>query len=278
MSLSTNMLRVLLAKGVDPETILEVSEAAEAERAAEEEARREKRREGNRRRQKAWYDRNVRNNEDNAVIAQDNDDNGVMRHEDREDGAAKKVLEPKKNPSGITTSSTPSGSQVPSPSKPRRFDWPADFQDRFWAAYPRHTDRKKAMVALRRIWAADRVSFDALMAGCHRLASAGIEDRFVPHPTTWLNNERWADEMPARGRPNGRASPTSSTPSFWANDAADANLELNGGNRDTGPFDTDHGSWTGPGREADSGSDWTVSQPSGGDPRRLPTLRVVGRS
>ncbi len=41
MSLPISTLRILLSKGVDADTILEVAEAAEAERAAADEARRE---------------------------------------------------------------------------------------------------------------------------------------------------------------------------------------------------------------------------------------------
>src|SRR5262245_35097943 len=143
MSLPTSMLRVLLSRGIDHDTIVEMSALADAEEAARqadleaaEEAKREKRRESNRRRQKAWYDRHVRGEKDNSVIAESNQDNGVRSVKTVRQDEQKKVLEPKKNPTGIITSSTPSGSQVSSPSKPRRFAWPADGFETFWAAYP----------------------------------------------------------------------------------------------------------------------------------------------
>ena len=75
-----------------------------------------------------------------------------------------------------------------------------------------------------------------------------------------------------------RQAPRSVTADLWAADAASAHHELNGGTREQRPFDTEHGAWSDPSGSADGGPDRTLSQPFGGDPRRLPALRVVGRS
>lgn len=66
--------------------------------------------------------------------------------------------------------------------------------DAWWRAYPRRVGkgaaRKAYLAARRKIEAAD------LMAATIKAATAmlKIEERFRPHPATWLNGERWADE------------------------------------------------------------------------------------
>lgn len=73
----------------------------------------------------------------------------------------------------------------------------ADFA-RFWAAYA----RKDAKPAARKAWVkAARVHGAALLIAEARRwadlwAAAGTERRYMPHPATWLNGERWADEPP----------------------------------------------------------------------------------
>lgn len=69
--------------------------------------------------------------------------------------------------------------------------------DRFWVAYP----RKVAKGAARKAWAtAVKNGADpehvitAAAAHRNRHAAARTETRFIPHPATWLNSERWDDE------------------------------------------------------------------------------------
>lgn len=67
---------------------------------------------------------------------------------------------------------------------------------RFWSIYPRHTNKKKA--------------FDAFVKKCtdetvlQKMLSAIVEQKeteqwqnikYIPHATTWLNGERWEDEI-----------------------------------------------------------------------------------
>lgn len=66
--------------------------------------------------------------------------------------------------------------------------------DAFWATYPRRVAKGQA----RRAWAtaakkhdADKI-LEAVSVFAVRVAHS--DPKFIPHPATWLNGERWADE------------------------------------------------------------------------------------
>lgn len=80
-------------------------------------------------------------------------------------------------------------------------DWPADYESQFWAAYPRKIGRKAARAKLRTIRARREVTFAALMAGVKKIPIG--EAKFIPHPTTWLNQGRWEDDHSTQGSQNG---------------------------------------------------------------------------
>lgn len=66
-----------------------------------------------------------------------------------------------------------------------------------YAAYPRKVGRGAALPAIQR--ALRKVSYDALMTAIKSYATqwAGRdreEMKYCPHPATWFNQERWADE------------------------------------------------------------------------------------
>ena len=69
--------------------------------------------------------------------------------------------------------------------------------DDFWAACP----RKVGKGAARTKWkSAIKVATpDEIIAGMERAASdwrfKGVEKQFIPHPATWLSQERWDDEQ-----------------------------------------------------------------------------------
>jgi hypothetical protein len=65
---------------------------------------------------------------------------------------------------------------------------------RFWAAYPRHTDKARALKAWKK--ALETHDPDALVkaAGAYARSKRGTEQRFILHPSTWVNGERWDDE------------------------------------------------------------------------------------
>lgn len=81
-------------------------------------------------------------------------------------------------------------------------DWPANYRDLFWEAYPRKKAKKAAFKVLDRIRKSGEVTFDRLMAAILKIPIG--EPVFIPHPATWLNQGRWDDEQ-LPGETNGRA-------------------------------------------------------------------------
>jgi hypothetical protein len=85
----------------------------------------------------------------------------------------------------------------------------ADF-NRFWAVYP----LRVAPGAARKAWVGARKKADAdtIIAGAeaHR-DDPGRDPKFTPHPATWLNQERWADQRTGSAKPPGTPRP------FWEN-------------------------------------------------------------
>ena len=70
--------------------------------------------------------------------------------------------------------------------------------DSFWAAYPRKTGKGAA----RKAWVKMECEVDAnaVIAAVHRNTAKNeqwLKDggQFIPHPVTWLNQERWLDEI-----------------------------------------------------------------------------------
>lgn len=79
--------------------------------------------------------------------------------------------------------------------------------DAFWQEVP----RKVAKIAARKAYSSALKKTDAatILDGMkrHAKAMAGNEARYVPHPSSWLNAERWADE---------EAPPDRKPPSEWS--------------------------------------------------------------
>jgi hypothetical protein len=75
-------------------------------------------------------------------------------------------------------------------------EWPGF--DEFYAAYPVHKNRKGAA----KIWQRDKPPLDLVMAAIARFKAVDDEWRrgFAPHPTTFLNGQRWNDEPKAAPR------------------------------------------------------------------------------
>jgi len=73
--------------------------------------------------------------------------------------------------------------------------------DDFWIAYP----RKVAKGAARRAFtqALKLASAEEIIAGAQTFAqhvrSEQTEPKYIPHPATWLNGERWDDELESTG-------------------------------------------------------------------------------
>lgn len=77
--------------------------------------------------------------------------------------------------------------------------------DEFYAAYPRKVGKEAA----RRAWASAcrKANPQSIIAAAARYASdPNREPQFTAHPSTWLNQGRWADEEPLPARTNGHPS------------------------------------------------------------------------
>lgn len=70
--------------------------------------------------------------------------------------------------------------------------------DAFWKLYPRKVNKKKAKDKFFRI-CKDENTFNAIMRGLKKqMKSVEWQNdggKYIPHPTTWLNGERWQDEV-----------------------------------------------------------------------------------
>jgi hypothetical protein len=87
---------------------------------------------------------------------------------------------------------------------------PADVAFRaFWATYPRRVARTRAAAAFKAALSRDGpdVVATGLATWCTFWHGDGTEERFIPHPTTWLSQSRYLDQPPAgrRSEPRGFA-------------------------------------------------------------------------
>ncbi len=65
--------------------------------------------------------------------------------------------------------------------------------ERFWKAYPRRVGKKVAEKALAK--ALRETSIETITEALARQASLWTDPKFIPHPATWLNAGRWADDV-----------------------------------------------------------------------------------
>lgn len=72
----------------------------------------------------------------------------------------------------------------------------------FWDTYPRKAGRRKAEAAYRR--ALERGTEEEILDGltAHLPSWRGCEPRFIPHPATWLDQDRWLDEPDHSANPS----------------------------------------------------------------------------
>jgi hypothetical protein len=83
------------------------------------------------------------------------------------------------------------------PPQPR--DWPADWQEQFWGAYPRRVGKGEAMRRLEKIRAAGKVPFQQILnaALVYRAETQNKEMQYIAHPATWINRGQWEDDPAA---------------------------------------------------------------------------------
>ena len=93
--------------------------------------------------------------------------------------------------------------------KPNKDLAPVPVFDDFWAVWPKREAKKDARRAWDKLSVASRTAaLAALPAHVARWRREGRARNHIPHPATWLNGERWEDELgeifaprPAGGRP-----------------------------------------------------------------------------
>lgn len=69
----------------------------------------------------------------------------------------------------------------------------------FWQAYPRRIGKGAARVAFERAtkFADANDLIQAAIKFAEHCQETGKEPQFIPHPSTWLNQERWEDDLEA---------------------------------------------------------------------------------
>ena len=115
-----------------------------------------------------------------------------------------------REPDGLFGAPFVAGVEPPANGKPRRRagsstpDPDGALFDEFWAAYPRKIGKGQA----RKAWGAavKKTGPASVIAAARRFAESrrGEDPTFTPHPSTWLNGERWNDE-PEQARNGGAA-------------------------------------------------------------------------
>lgn len=160
----------------------------------------QKAKDGHRERMREWRERQ----RDSAVPPdeQPGDDHVIATEASRDAGVIDKKRKEKKkrkesntppNSAPLPGSDPPQAagaSDSPNPVKPIY----SDAFEVFWKVYPRKTGKLDAYKAFQR---AQKIAHrDAIMAAAVLFAQAshGKEERFIPHPATWLNQGRWDDQ------------------------------------------------------------------------------------
>ena len=66
----------------------------------------------------------------------------------------------------------------------------------FWEIYPKHQDKKKAKQKFLKL-CTDEKKYQEIMQGLRNVLPmwAKKDNKYIPMPTTWLNGERWNDEV-----------------------------------------------------------------------------------
>jgi len=67
--------------------------------------------------------------------------------------------------------------------------------DEFWDLYPRKVAKGHARLAFKKACSKEKPV--AIIEAVKKFAAAveGKEKQYIPHPTTWLNGERWDDDI-----------------------------------------------------------------------------------
>jgi uncharacterized protein YdaU (DUF1376 family) len=105
------------------------------------------------------------------------------------------MLIPTKNPTLIKAAKVASADSARD--KPRATKYPPGFSE-FWNAYPRKVGKEKAFLEWKKR-RPDRAMLDVMLAAIatQKQSRDWLKDHgeFIPHPSTWLHQGRWLDEL-----------------------------------------------------------------------------------
>ena len=120
---------------------------------------------------------------------------------------AQPLIDPRNNPFGKGSAKgsakgcrTPAPTPTPTPAPAHALDGSASSEsdggagfDQFWSHYPRKVGKKAARAKYAA--ACKRANAETIISGALRLANDPNlpEERFIPHPTTWLERDGWDD-------------------------------------------------------------------------------------
>lgn len=111
-------------------------------------------------------------------------------------------------PPSISPPYNPPTTSAQPPNMRPLFACAGDF-DAFWNAYPKKVGKQAARKAFQRV----KVPLESLLTAIERQKRSAqwLEDngKYIPHPTTWLNQGRWEDELPEGGAHGCNANPGS---------------------------------------------------------------------
>ena len=76
------------------------------------------------------------------------------------------------------------------------------FFDAFWSAYPRKTNKGFAKQIFLKL-SVDQALLDKMLLaiGQQKKTEQWKNPQYIPHPSTWLNGERWEDEVASTAKP-----------------------------------------------------------------------------
>lgn len=103
-------------------------------------------------------------------------------------------------------SCSPDGERLsPSESLEEKTDYQQDRFDQFWSSYPKKVGKQAALKAWKKL-RPNKDLYSKIMAAVESQKKSDQwkteNGRYIPNPTTWLNQGRWDDELPkGNGRP-----------------------------------------------------------------------------
>lgn len=88
--------------------------------------------------------------------------------------------------------------------------------EQFWSAWPRREAKKAALRAWNKLSTSDRIAaLQALPKHVEQWRKEGRARCHIPHPSTWLNGERWEDELGGDIFPSVPKPKQQSGPPWW---------------------------------------------------------------